>query len=155
MQLADLIDDEHVETDVPAASRKRALEYLGDLAVRGSGEGLTPQEAYASLLAREKLGSTAIGHGVAIPHGRLPHGSKTLAAFVRLREGVDFDAPDHEAVDLVFALLVPAESTEEHLQLLAQLAAMFSDPEFRRQLRQARDKATLLRLLRQRARAAA
>lgn len=101
-----------------------------------------------SLRQRERMGSTAIGHGVAIPHGRSAAFNDTRAAFLRLQPGVDFDAGDGEPVDLVFAMAAPEHFTQQHLQLLSELAERFADPGFRAALRGARGvddlRATLL-----------
>ena len=105
------------------------------------------QEIVDSLFAREKLGSTGIGSGVAIPHGRLKNSDKTIAAFIQLHEGIDYDAVDNIEVDLLFALLVPEDSTDEHLKILAELAEMFSNKNVRDKLRDAKDNLQLCELL--------
>ena len=118
-----------------------------------SAQGSPDSRAVADrLLAREKLGSTALGHGVAIPHGRCADLPGAVAAFIKLREGVDFDAPDGEPVDLVVGLLVPEECTDGHLQLLAQLAELFSQDEVRERLRSPISPNDLLNILSQPAR---
>ena len=99
------------------------------------------------LRRRERLGSTGIGHGIAIPHGRTPAFDQARGAFLRLREPVDFGASDGEPVDLVFAMAVPEHFTQQHLQLLAELAEGFSDATFRAELRAAPDVASLRALL--------
>ncbi len=146
MELAELLTPSRVSTGLPAASKKRALEKLSGL-MAADDPGLTQTEIFDSLLSRERLGSTGLGHGVAIPHGRLKNSQRVVGAFVRLADAVDYDAVDHEPVDLMFALLVPEESTEEHLQLLSQLARMFSDPELLEKLRSAGDSDSLYRLI--------
>ena len=132
--LADILSVERVRCAAEASSKKKAVEMLSELM---AGADATPDaRAIADrLLAREKLGSTALGHGVAIPHGRCPEVTSAIAAVLKLREGVDFDAPDGKPVDLVVGLLVPEECTDGHLQLLAQLAELFSQPEIRERLR--------------------
>ena len=100
-----------------------------------------------SLRKRERLGSTAIGHGIAIPHGRTNAFDHARAAFLRLREPIDFGASDGERVDLVFAMAVPEHFTQEHLQLLAQIAEQFADAGFRDALRDAPDATALRRVL--------
>jgi PTS system nitrogen regulatory IIA component len=127
---------ERVACDAQAASKKRVLEQLSALIADGQA-ALTETEIFDSLIARERLGSTGLGHGVAIPHGRVKNSDKTIGAFIKLQQGIDFDAVDNRPVDLLFALLVPEESTDEHLQLLARLAEMFSDQAFVEQLRSA------------------
>ena len=136
MEIADLITAEQILCGVKVSSKKKLLETLSDLLSK-TNTGLAEPEIFNGLVSREKLGSTGLGHGVAIPHGRFKNLSETVAVFIKLNEAVDFDAVDGEPVDLVFALMVPDESTEEHLQLLAALAEMFADAEIRNKLRQA------------------
>jgi len=107
-------------------SKKRVLQQLGDM-LAGGASGLDPEEIFDHLLERERLGSTGLGHGIALPHARAAGVDRAVGAFLQLENGVDFDAMDDQPVDLVFGLLVPQNATEEHLQLLAGLAAMFSD----------------------------
>lgn len=146
MLVPDLITPDRVAWNAEAGSKKRVLEELSALIAEGQ-ESLGTGEIFDSLLSRERLGSTGLGHGVAIPHGRVKNSDRTIGAFIKLRNGIDFDAVDDEPVDLLFALLVPEQSTDEHLQLLAQLAEMFSDPALRKALREAGDQETLYRLL--------
>jgi len=128
-----------------ATTRDAVLEAAARLLGDGSPEATA---AIAdSLRQRERLGSTAIGHGVAIPHGRTPAFDEARAAFLRLDPGVDFDAGDGLPVDLVFAMAVPEHFTQQHLQLLSELAERFADPDFRAALREAADVATLRGLL--------
>lgn len=134
LTLAEILTPERVQCDVDASSKKKALEILSEL--MAGAEAAPDSRAVADrLLAREKLGSTALGHGVAIPHGRCPEVTSAVAAFIKLREGVSYDAPDGEPVDLIVGLLVPQECTDGHLQLLAQLAELFSQGDIRDQLR--------------------
>lgn len=134
MQFTDLITPERVACNVDASSKKRALEELSEL-ISKNQDRVTSSNVFDSLLARERLGGTGVGYGVAIPHGRLKNSAHTIGAFIKLNSGVDFDAADNQPVDLLFALLVPEDSTEEHLQILALLAAMFNDDAFREKLR--------------------
>ncbi len=136
MQVTELLDIERISCNENGGSKKRVLEQLSQLITAGQN-GLSQDEVFDSLISRERLGSTGLGHGVAIPHARLKDSDKTLAAVIKLRQGVDYDSPDQKPVDLLFALLVPENSTEEHLQLLAQLAEMFSNTEFVGKLRNA------------------
>lgn len=147
MELQDIIDPDRIAYDVDVSSKKRALEKVSDILVKGGSENLASHDVCESLIAREKLGSTGIGCGVAIPHGRLKNSSRTLAAFIKLHKGVDYDAIDNQDVDLIFALLVPENSTEEHLHILAEIAEMFSNEEFRNQLRNADNPQALWSLL--------
>jgi PTS system nitrogen regulatory IIA component len=101
---------------------------------------------FDSLFAREKLGSTGLGQGVAIPHGRIKGLKQAAGAFLRLASPVPFDSPDGRPVNLLFVLLVPEQATEEHLQILSELAQRFSDRAFRESLQTAADTATILSL---------
>ncbi len=148
MHISDFITVDRIACSPQASSKKRGLELLSELLVKGD-PALAETEVFDCLLARERLGSTSIGHGVAIPHGRLANLEHTIAAFIRLEPGVDFDAMDGEAVDLLFAVAVPAESSEEHLQLLAALANLFADASLRERLRAAPTAEELHRLLTQ------
>ncbi len=147
MQLADILTPERVVGHVQAGSKKRALETLSEILAENSPLRMPAVDIFDSLLARERLGTTAIDHGVAIPHGRIKTSTETFGAFVQLEKGIDCDAMDCQSVQLLFALLVPEQSTEEHLQLLARLAKMFSDAELREQLRTAPDSQSLYDLL--------
>lgn len=146
MHLLDLISPARISAGVSASSKKRLLEVVADLLIQDQPAELD-RPVFDSLCARERLGSTGLGHGVAIPHGRTPGLATATGAFVRLREPLDFGAPDGEPVDLVFALAVPEHFTHQHLVLLSQLAEMFGDAPFRDSLRQAPDAAAIHRLL--------
>lgn len=115
-------------------SKKTALEELSKL-LANTDLSLGYIKVLDCLVTREKLGSTGLGNGIAIPHGRLKGGKKTIAAFIQLQHGIDFDAVDEAPVDLLFALLVPEDSTEEHLQTLSHLAEMFRNADTLEQLR--------------------
>jgi PTS system nitrogen regulatory IIA component len=148
MEISDIISPDRIASDMDASSKKRALEKISEIISASEGVQVLSQEVCESLIAREKLGSTGIGSGVAIPHGRLKNSDKTIAAFVQLHDGINFDAMDDEDVDLLFALLVPENSTDEHLQILAQLAEMFSKADFRAKLRASKSSDELFDLLR-------
>ena len=127
-----------------AVDRNAVLEAAaGMLACRQAGA----DDLHNSLLARERLGSTAIGHGIAIPHGRLPALEAPRGALLRLQPAVDFNAPDGRDVDLVFAMAVPEHYTHQHLMLLSELAERFSDERFRAALRNAPDAQAMRALL--------
>jgi len=146
MFIADLLTPERVVTKADITSKKRALEYLSTL-IAESCPDLDQGEIFASLLGREKLGSTGLGNHVALPHGRIKLERPAVGAFVTLAEPVDFDAIDDQPVDLLFALVVPEESTDEHLLILAQLAEMFRNDAFCERLRQTTEPGKLLELL--------
>ncbi|MBA8885064.1 PTS sugar transporter subunit IIA [Dokdonella fugitiva] len=143
MPFLDLLPAERVRTDLAAADKGELIEQLARLL----SDGVDPAVAREALAARERLGSTGLGHGVAIPHGRSAKIDEARAAFVRLATPVDFSADDGRAVDLVAALLVPAHFTDQHLKLLAELAELFSDEAITAELRAAPDAATLREVL--------
>ncbi|MBU1193032.1 MAG: PTS IIA-like nitrogen regulatory protein PtsN [Gammaproteobacteria bacterium] len=146
MHITRLISPESVSCCQETTSKKRALEQLSQLLSQRT-PSITAEEIFDCLVGRERLGSTGLGHGVGIPHGRMAGLETPLAACLTLDAGVDFDAIDRKPVDLLVALLVPEEATDEHLQLLAQLASMFSDNDFTQKLREARTSQELYRLL--------
>ena len=131
-----LIDTSRVSVSDPASSKKRALEKAAALLAVDGDDEPTAEQIYERLLERERLGSTGLAGGAALPHARMPGIVESRGAFVRLAEPVEFDALDGEPVDLVFALLVPEEATEAHLQLLALLAARFNEEGLRTHLRE-------------------
>lgn len=146
MQLTDFLSPRAIASGVELNSKKRALELVSEL-IAAQQSDLTASEVFESLVARERLGSTGLGHGVAIPHARLKGLDRTLCAFMRLNKGIDYDAIDGQPVDLICALLVPQQSTEAHLELLSALAEMFSDGEFCHRLRTASGEEQLQELL--------
>ncbi|MBU0498564.1 MAG: PTS sugar transporter subunit IIA [Gammaproteobacteria bacterium] len=142
----DFLTQDRVEAGVRAASKKRALESIATLLERGDGTEES-RSVFDRLLERERLGSTGLGHGVALPHARTPGLTRARGAFIRLAGPIDYDTIDREPVDLVFGLLVPEQATSEHLQLLAKLASLFSDPNICSALRMAPDSESLLSTL--------
>jgi PTS system nitrogen regulatory IIA component len=136
MQLQSILTPERTFVGATATSKKRAIQAISGMLAEQIPQ-FDEEEIYDALLSREKLGSTAIGEGIAIPHSRIDNCIKITGALVKLADPVDFDAPDSKPVDLVFVLLVPSESTEEHLGVLSELATLFSDPGFTSALRQA------------------
>ena len=132
--LGQVLSPERVRTDVPAASRKRTLQALGEI-LADAEPSLSAQAVFDGLVARERLGSTGLGDGCALPHARVRGLGRPIAALLRLRSGVDFDSPDHVPVDLVFGLLVPEESTDEHLEILAATARVLSEERVRSSIR--------------------
>ena len=140
-----LLKIENVLADMDVSSKKRLFEEVAQ-GFRASYQ-IDAQEVFESLFSREKLGSTALGYGIAIPHGRIKHLDDTACAFVRLKAPIAFDAPDDQPVDLVFVLLAPAAATDLHLQILGELAAMFSDEDMRARLRTAEGATALHRLI--------
>ena len=135
--VAKLLNASHVLVDLPASSKKRLFEQAGLLFE--NHDGIARALVFESLFAREKLGSTGLGQGVAIPHGRIKGLKEALGAFIRLAQPIAFDSPDAAPVTLVFVLLVPEKATEKHLQILSELAQMFSDPALRDALASTQD----------------
>lgn len=119
------------------ASKKRALDEISKLLSTSVGENTTHMDILDALSARERLGSTGLGHGIALPHGRMPELESPAAAVITLDKGIDFDSPDHEPVDILFALLMPKNCNDEHLKILAGLAKLFIQEDLRQQLRNA------------------
>lgn len=146
MKLADILSSGRIATGIAVTSKKRALEEIARLLALGT-EGLTAADIVTSLANREKLGSTGLGHGVAIPHGRVPGITQSVGAFIRLKHPVDYDTHDGQPVDLIFGLLVPQHATGEHLQHLAAIAEKFSDDDFCAAVHAAKDETALHALL--------
>ncbi|RMG57531.1 MAG: PTS sugar transporter subunit IIA [Gammaproteobacteria bacterium] len=145
MNISALLAPERVACHREVRSKKKALETLSDMLATADAD-LDRDEVFDSLLARERLGSTGMGHGVAIPHGRMQGLDHAVGAALVLDAPVDYEAPDGKPVDVLFALLVPEESTQEHLQILASLARVFSDPQKVEQIRACRQDADLLEM---------
>jgi PTS system nitrogen regulatory IIA component len=139
--VAKLLPTANVVLELSVSSKKRLFEQVGLLFE--NNHGLARNLIFDSLFARERLGSTALGQGVAIPHGRIKGLKEAVGAFVRLAQPVPFDAPDGKPVNLVFILLVPEQATEKHLQILSELAQMFSDRSLRESMSAAPDAAAL------------
>lgn len=143
--LADLISADRVVLDQNLASKKSVLEKAADLLATGE-QAPGKRDIFESLCQRERLGSTALGHGVAIPHCRVEQ-EEVSGAFIRVRRPVDFDSPDNSRVDLFFALAVPLRCSDAHLKLLAAIAELFSNAERRERLREVTDYQGLTALL--------
>lgn len=133
--IAEILPLQHIELDVEISSKKRLFEEIGRILEKDSG--LIGADVFECLFQREKLGSTGLGQGVAIPHGRHASVKKAVGAFIRCKEPVAFDAADGKPVSLVFALLVPENATGEHLEVLSKLAGKFSSKSVRETLIQA------------------
>jgi PTS system nitrogen regulatory IIA component len=140
-----LLPTVHVVLGLDATSKKRLFEQIG-LLFENSRQ-IPRARVFDSLFDREKLGSTALGYGVAIPHGRIRTLKEPVCAFVRTATPIPFEAPDGQPVSLVFAMLVPEHATEAHLELLSELAQMFSDAGLREALGAAPDAAAAHRLI--------
>jgi len=132
-----LLPESNVMLDLPASSKKRAFEQAGLLFE--NQQGIARAKVFDCLFAREKLGSTGLGQGVAIPHGRIKGLKEAVGAFVRVAEPIPFDAPDGQPVALMIFLLVPEQASQTHLDILSELAQMLSDKSFREALLTAPD----------------
>src|SRR5712672_1362173 len=143
--VAKLLPPSNILLDLDVTSKKRMFEQAGLLFE--NNQGVARSLVFDSLFARERLGSTGLGQGVAIPHGRIKGIKESLCAFFRLAQPVPFDAPDGSPVSLAFVLLVPEQATEKHLQMLSELAQMFSDKALREAMGQAADAAALHELI--------
>ena len=142
--LASILTFDNVLLGLPA--RGRAEIFSAVASMWHESNGLDEAEVIAALDAREALGSTGLGHGLAIPHARIKGIERPLAAFVRLKQAIDFDAPDEAPVDDFFVLVVPEHATETHLEILAEVAAKMSNSGFRKDLRAATSAADVVRL---------
>lgn len=145
MKIDKILNQERTLVVSEGKSKKRLLEKASQFLARMFPE-LDNHELFEGLIARERLGSTAIGGGVAIPHCRVQHCREILGMLILLDDNLEFDAIDDQPVDLLFILLVPMESTHEHLETLALLSNQFSDNEFCSRLRSATDPETLFQL---------
>jgi PTS system nitrogen regulatory IIA component len=137
MYIEHLLSRNRVSLGLAASNKKRLFEHIGELLHEGAGS-LDPRQVAAALLERERLGSTGIGAGVALPHGRVKGLERARGAFCLLRRPLDYEAIDQKPVNMVFALLVPEESSEEHLKILAELAGLFGNKTWRERLLAAR-----------------
>lgn len=147
MHPADLLLPSRISLDIDAASKKRVLESAASSLADGDEQEPTTEQIFERLLERERLGSTGLADGVALPHARMSGVDTPRGAFIRMQTPVDFDAMDNQPVDLAFALLVPEDATDEHLQLLAELARQFSNADLCARLRETTDPADVPRLL--------
>jgi PTS system nitrogen regulatory IIA component len=140
-----LLPPANVVLDLEVSSKKRVFEQVG-LLFENSAQ-IARSRIFDALFAREKLGSTGLGQAVAIPHGRIKGLKEALGAVVRMKQPIPFDAPDGQPVSLIFVLLVPDRATDAHLQILSELAQMFSDRPFRERLLAAATAADLHQLI--------
>ena len=143
---SDLLSPGRILTNVSINSKKRLFELIG-LTLAKKNKELNSREIFESLCAREHLGSTALGNGVAIPHGRINGTEGVEAIFLRLTKPLPLEAEDGEPVDLIFALAVPKKCTDDHSKLLSGIAERFSDTELLGQLREAADANEIWQLL--------
>lgn len=144
-RLSRLLPPTNVVTNLAVSSKKRLFEQAGLLFE--NNQAIERGKVFDSLFARERLGSTGLGEGVAIPHGRVKGLRDATAAVIRLSEPIAFDAPDSQPVRLLVFLLVPEQATEEHLEILSELAELLSDRSIRENLMASDDPAQMHRML--------
>ena len=124
MTISALLSPQRIFLDTEISSKKKLLELIANIV---ADQTQMPESAiYSNLLNRERLGSTGLGHGFAVPHARVENLDKTIGCLFRLKEPVNFESPDNQPVDLVFTIIIPQEATEEHLMILSSLASIFS-----------------------------
>jgi len=143
---SDLLSPARIVASVRINSKKRLFEFISTTMARKNPD-LNPREIFGSICAREHIGSTALGNGIAIPHGRINGTEDVQALFLQLLKPLPFDAEDGTPVDLIFALAIPIECTEDHEKLLAGIVERFSDPELLEELRKAADANEIWQLL--------
>jgi PTS system nitrogen regulatory IIA component len=146
MNINTVITPDNIAAGVELTSKKRVLEMLSQLMTAGYPE-LNPKILFEALMDRERLGTTGMGNGIAIPHGRINGLEQAVGGFIQLKQAISFDAPDNQPVDLVFGLLVPESATAEHLELLSSIAQFFNNPENCAALRAAKDNISILKLI--------
>jgi nitrogen PTS system EIIA component len=145
MDLRDLITPEGVIPALKVKNKKQVLQELADRAAVLTGAN--PRRVFESLLQRERLGSTGVGRGIAIPHGKIPDIKQIFTLFARLEDKIDFESMDGEAVDLVFLLLAPESAGADHLKALARISRLLRDPAAIDKLRGSKDRAALYSVL--------
>ncbi|EGR4156555.1 PTS IIA-like nitrogen-regulatory protein PtsN [Vibrio cholerae] len=135
MQLSEVLSLDCTKSAVQCSSKKRALEIISEIAALNTGQNAT--ELFECMLSREKMGSTGIGNGIAIPHARMSDSENAVAVLLQCEEPIEFDSIDNRPVDLLFALLVPEDQCKEHLKTLACMAERLNDKQILKQLRNA------------------
>ncbi len=143
--IAPLLSPDTILLDISFTSKKKLFEHAADLFAQT--HDLKASDIFTSLFERERLGSTALGHGIAIPHGRIKGLRDASGAFYRLKNPLEFDAPDSQPVTLCFILLVPKDANEKHLQILGELAQLFGDEAMRSKMLNIGDPSDLITLL--------
>ena len=150
--LGSLLGASRIQCEASTTSKKKSLQLVAELIedsldLHDDDDDDVDMDVIDALAARERLGCTGMGHGIAIPHGRVDFVSEPVAALVTLTDPVDFDSPDNEPVDIVFGLLIPEEKTEEHLHILASVARFFNSEENRQKIRNAKNADDILLML--------
>jgi nitrogen PTS system EIIA component len=145
--IADLLDPERIDLDCRISSKKRLMEHVATMLSRRTT--MDEQYVFRVLVDRERLGSTGVGHGVALPHGRVGGISDAVLALATLDDPIDYQSPDRQDVQIVVGLLVPEDANDAHLQILARLAQVLSQDQLRNRLLQANDKDEVFSALRE------
>jgi PTS system nitrogen regulatory IIA component len=145
MSLNDLIQANAIVPSLKVSTKKQALQEISERAAEISG--LTAREIFDALLQRERLGSTGVGGGIAIPHGKLPRAGRIFGLFARLERPIDFESLDGEPVDLIFLLIAPESAGADHLKALSRIARALRNPSLTTRLRATRDASGLFALL--------
>ncbi len=146
MKITDVMEKEYIIPELRGEDKREVLEEMVDHVVSRI-EGLDRETVLEVLLEREKLGSTGIGHGVAIPHGKLRDLDHLVVAFARSLKGVDFQSLDNRPAHLFFLILAPENSTTVHLKILARISRLLNDPAFRRRLLECKDREEIYRTI--------
>ena len=146
MTISALLSPQKIFIDTEVTSKKKLLELIANIVADRTQLGQSV--IYSNLLNRERLGSTGLGDGFAVPHARVPDLDKTVGCFFRLKEPVNFESPDNLPVDLVFTIVIPEEATEEHLLILSALAKIFSRAEVCEAIRGAANKEEIAAIIR-------
>jgi PTS system nitrogen regulatory IIA component len=145
MTISALLSPQKIFIDTEVTSKKKLLEMIANIVADRSN--LAQSTIYNSLLSRERLGSTGLGKGFAVPHARVPDLNQAIGCFFRLKEAVNFESPDNQPVDLVFTIIIPEEATEEHLVILSSLARIFSQPDVCQAIRDAANKEEIEKII--------
>lgn len=146
IQLKEILTPSQVLVNVLVTSKKKALELVAETVVANHGE-LDEHDLFELLIERERLGTTGFGNGVAIPHCRIENCQQPIAVVLKLANSIDYDAVDNELVDILVGLIVPNGATDEHLQLLKQIAELLSDTQVCKKIRSATDNQELYQIL--------
>ena len=145
MTISALLSPERIFINTEITSKKKLLEFIAN---RASDQlQLAEATLYANLLDRERLGSTGLGKGFAVPHARLADLDKAIGLFIKLEQAINFEAPDNQPVDLVFAIIIPEQATDQHLQTLSALAKVFSQAEVCEAIRNADSSEEVVKLI--------
>jgi PTS system nitrogen regulatory IIA component len=146
MKLQDILTLDCTLCAIKGTSKKKLLEIISKTAAK-KFDNIDTHQLFESLMAREKVGSTGIGNGIAIPHGRLTNTSQVIAVLLTSEQAVEFDAIDNRAVDIIIALFVPEENCQQHLDTLQSIAQIFSTKQFAKQIRKCKDSQELFTII--------